>query len=550
MITVILPMGIIITIGAWAWHRMTRYVPRNRVRAFRLRLRMRLRPGRGFATAFELWLRWGRFAALRSSKQIRPDLSPWQRIRHPELWSVLIGTAQRGHKLRVTCEEACLIQAPPRQGKTAALLADIVLSYPGPAVSTSVKPDVFALTSGVRGQLGPLAVFNPQSIGGVQSTLAWSPTSGCRDPQVAERRASAFAGAVSVKGTDGGGDTFWTSQAAQFMGAAFMAADLCGGDLRLCSRWLQGSPEDAEAILRAAGADEQAAALSQLRSSSAQKTLDTVRLIMKKGLQFLGDPELAASVLPNGSEFDIPAFLEQHGTLYAIAEAESEDVTVAPVFAALLDEIHTVAKQIGSKAPGGRLTPPAGFFLDEVANIAPVPLNRWGADSGGRGIQLFTVCHGDAQLRERWGRDGARVIQDTHSVKILLPGVSDTDTLQAMSKLAGEFTQLQHDDKHGNHPVVTEAMIRQMPTFYALVIRGNVAPVVARLPKTWRNAQYRKARRNGQAVAVLQPAARPVAIPSYEVPAVAEPADDVLGALLTDVDSVPERVPADNPWGI
>jgi type IV secretion system protein VirD4 len=122
----------------------------------------------------------------------------WQRIRHPELYSVKIGTAQRGIKLRVTLEEACLIQAPPRQGKTAALLADIVLRYPGPAVSTSVKPDVFAMTSGVRYKLGPVEVFNPQNIGGVPSTIAWSPTSGCRDPQVAERRASAFAGAVSL----------------------------------------------------------------------------------------------------------------------------------------------------------------------------------------------------------------------------------------------------------------------------------------------------------------------------------------------------------------
>lgn len=536
--------------AAVCWHRMTKYVPRNRVRAFRMRLRLRLRPGRGFATWFELWMRWGRFAAFRSSKQIRPDLSLWQRIRHPELYSVKIGTAQRGIKLRVTLEEACLIQAPPRQGKTAALLADVVLGYPGPAVSTSVKPDVYTLTSGVRSKLGPLQVFNPQAIGGVRSTIAWSPTSGCRAPQVAERRASAFAGAVSVAGTDGGGDTFWTSQAAKFLGAALMAADIAGGDLRLCSRWLQGDPADAEAILRAAGADEQASALAQLRSSSAQKTLDTVRLIMAKGLQFLGDPETAACVLPNGNEFDIPAFLESRGTLYAIAEAESEDVTVAPVFAALLDEIHTVAKQIGSRTTGGRLTPPVGFFLDEVANIAPVPLNRWGADSGGRGIQLFTVCHGDAQLRERWGKDGARVIQDTHSVKILLPAISDTDTLQAASKLSGDFTQKQHDDKHGNHAIATEAMIRQLPTFYALVIRGNVAPVVARLPKTWRNTHYRRARRRDEAVAVLQAAAPPVAVPSYVVPAVAEPANDVLGLLPDDMDRVPERVPADNPWGV
>ena len=41
----------------------------------RIRLHLRLHPGRGFATAFGLWLRWGRFAALRRSGRIRRSLS-------------------------------------------------------------------------------------------------------------------------------------------------------------------------------------------------------------------------------------------------------------------------------------------------------------------------------------------------------------------------------------------------------------------------------------------------------------------------------------------
>ena len=49
-------------------HRLTRYLPRNRVRSMRLRLHFRLRPGRGFATVFELWLRFGRFAMWRRSQ--------------------------------------------------------------------------------------------------------------------------------------------------------------------------------------------------------------------------------------------------------------------------------------------------------------------------------------------------------------------------------------------------------------------------------------------------------------------------------------------------
>jgi hypothetical protein len=42
-------------------------------------------------------------------------------------------------------------------------------------------------------------------------------------------------------------------------------------------------------------------------------------------------------------------------------------------------------------------------------------------------------------------------------------------------------------------------MIRQLPAGFALIIRGGCAPVIARLPRAWKNPAYRRARRLGQA---------------------------------------------------
>ena len=75
--------------------------------------------------------------------------------------------------------------------------------------------------------------------------------------------------------------------------------------------------------------------------------------------------------------------------------------------------------------------------LDEVTQICPVPVPTWLADSGGKGIQIITVAHGEAQLRSRWGADGARIIMDTSGTKIWLPGITDTATLDAASALCG-----------------------------------------------------------------------------------------------------------------
>jgi hypothetical protein len=60
------------------------HLPRYRIRHLRLRLHLRMHPGRGHATAFELWLRWGRFAAFRRSRRSRPSLSIWRRALVPD----------------------------------------------------------------------------------------------------------------------------------------------------------------------------------------------------------------------------------------------------------------------------------------------------------------------------------------------------------------------------------------------------------------------------------------------------------------------------------
>jgi type IV secretion system protein VirD4 len=91
----------------------------------------------------------------------------------------------------VPLEEHVLVMAPPRTFKTA-FLADVILRYPGPVISTTTKADVHALTAAVRARSGPVHVFNPQHIGEVTSTFRWSPVSGCEDPATAIRRADAF----------------------------------------------------------------------------------------------------------------------------------------------------------------------------------------------------------------------------------------------------------------------------------------------------------------------------------------------------------------------
>jgi type IV secretory pathway TraG/TraD family ATPase VirD4 len=230
------------------------------------------------------------------------------------------------------------------------------------------------------------------------------------------------------------------------------------------------------------------------------------------------DPALARAVLPTGEAggVDIEAFLRDSATLYLIAESEHDDSPVAPLFAAMAGEIHYTAAQVGQAMPGGRLDPPLLMALDEIVQTCPVPLPTWLADSGGKGIQIIPVAHGEAQLRTRWGKDGAQVILDTCGVKVWLPGITDTATLKMASELCGQaaFTEPVHfvgrEGERGEKrrvwaDVMTPDMVRQLPEGHALVIRGRHAPVIARLDAAWTDPAYKGARRAGAAIARIEP---------------------------------------------
>ena len=63
LLAAVLVLAVIVT---WAFL-PARHLPGNRARHLRIRLHLRLHPGKGFAHIFSLWLRWSRFAVLRRS---------------------------------------------------------------------------------------------------------------------------------------------------------------------------------------------------------------------------------------------------------------------------------------------------------------------------------------------------------------------------------------------------------------------------------------------------------------------------------------------------
>jgi hypothetical protein len=530
----------------WAFLPATK-IPRNRVRHMRMRLHLRLHPGRGHATVIELWLRWSRLASYRESKRTRPDLTRRQRWNDADSHSVQIGRAQLCHGVRADVQQSGSVVGPPRSKKTA-LLSRVAMTAPGALIVTSSKPDIFNLTSGLRSEQGPIWVFNPMGIGGIPSNVQWSPLIGCETPSVAMRIADSFARAVSTQGADD--SAFWQGKASDGLRAFFRAAAIEKLDMRQVSIWVGGiDVHNALNTLVDAGSEDWAAQVANDLMGEAEKTSSTVKMVMSRALGFLNDPVLAAATMPApGGQFDIDRFLLSGGTLYMLARANGEDCTLGPLFAALATEIHERALQLGSRMEGGRLQPPLSMVLDEVTRIAPVPLPTWLADSGGQGVQIFAGFHGLSQLRARWGEHGAQTVLDCSTVKVITAGVTDPEMLKHLSDMVGavSYKHGRTDEGYQVTRVLDEAMIRQLPKGFALIVRTNCAPVIAKLATGWGYRPYKRALSEKRAVApIVLPRVITVAPEPRPITRLRPVADTGSGTEVAEV-IMPER--PDYPW--
>ena len=289
---------------AWAFL-PARYLPGNRARHLRIRLHLRLHPGKGFAHALQPVAALGppgRAAPLRPDPPLAPAVVPDRRTA-PALGLPRPGPLPApacGSRWRSTCwswPRHAPIRPPSSPMSSCATPAR---SSPPPPKPTSTRSPARSAPS-----IGRVHVFNPQHIGGVASTFCWDPVAGCEDPATAIRRADAFAFAVSQKGVEDG--TFWSAKACDYLRGYFCAAALARYDLRTVAAWVAGAePDVPERILLAAGARQWARTLAELRSE-AHKTAATVRMVMSTIPGLHGRPRpgrLASSRVPaTGSTF-------------------------------------------------------------------------------------------------------------------------------------------------------------------------------------------------------------------------------------------------------
>ena len=121
MLKYVIALAVLIVLAAaFAWAFLpARNLPGNRARHLRIRLHLRLHPGKGFAHVFSLWLRWSRFAVLRRSGQIRPALPHRYSLLDPgEQLLVLCGNGRLDRHVGTDLSHRCAGSGEVWQGAT------------------------------------------------------------------------------------------------------------------------------------------------------------------------------------------------------------------------------------------------------------------------------------------------------------------------------------------------------------------------------------------------------------------------------------------------
>ncbi len=496
---------------------------RRRVRAIRWRVRLRLRPGAGYASLAELVFCWGRLAALSHGRRMRPDMGFWQRFfSAATAYAVRLGRAQYGRRAYARGEDQTLVLAPQRTGKTG-LLADRILSHPGPLLATTTRGDLYQISAAARSRMGPVEVFNPQGVAGIRPTFAWDMLEPCRDVVMAHQMAQWLTGGSAERANHG--NLEWFEQKGDVALSALLWAAAVGGyDVIDVFRWnqLDGHEAALHVLGTYPGSSPEMLAVAR-RVFGGNRTADSVRATIELSLSWAMIPRLRDAVTPGrGRGFDLDRFLHCNGSVYLVASGD-EDSPLTPLFRAFASWLHYSAGLAGTLTPAGRLSRPLLEAFDELAVICPVDLPAMLADSAGKGILIVAVAHARSQLAKRWGEDGEKTIWALTGTKILLPGISDAATLNDVSDLCGSVV-LGHDDVNPV-PVVPPDLLRKLPNGRALVIRTNLFPVIVKFRPAWKRLSHRLGRR------------APVYMPAPGLP-VPEARDAVAGTMPLEL---PER---------
>jgi type IV secretory pathway TraG/TraD family ATPase VirD4 len=417
-------------------------------------------------------------------------------VREPLALGIDVAT---GARLFAKSEDYILAVGVPRVGKGEGFVIPAVLRHKGPAVVTATRHDTYMDTAAVRTGAGPVYVFDPQGLVPGADKLRWNPVKGCEIPQTAISRARGFAGFAGVGPAVDGGGAYWEQVAASVIRSYLHAAALGGLGVEELLAWSRrpAAREPVRILSRhmdaARGWDEDLATSAEVEP----RHRDSIWATVRRAFDCFADPMVLEATRVAHDTFDSGTFLGQNGTVYLMGSPSAQH-SVAPIVAALIEEVVDTARHQAAISPTRRLESGLMLMLDECANIAPLgDLPKLAAELGGLGITTAVILQSVASARTIWGEAGERALRDLANITLVWGGQKDVGFLDEISRLAGEHDELIEtitQNESGKSvswtprrmPVLPIGDIANLAANHAVVVSPHLRPRITLLA-SWRN---------------------------------------------------------------
>jgi type IV secretion system protein VirD4 len=348
-----------------------------------------------------------------------------------------LGFALGGGWVTADPEHAVMVLGPPRSGKTSSIVIPAMLGAPGAAVSTATKRDVLDATWHARSEIGQAWLFDPTGedaqLPREIRRLCWSPVSAASTWDAALLTARSMAACTSP-GAGTTNEQHWRERSTALLAPLLFAANLAERPIAEVLRWVlrqdlgpagltledHDTPVANDVLVGIAKTDgrERSSIFSATAGVLAAYNADATR-------------RSAAS-----TNFDPKRFVASRDTLYVTAPAHKQALS-APLVVGLLEQVRLAAY---ARAAAPDLGPPVFLCLDEVANIAPIhDLPALVSEAGGQRLHVMACLQDLSQARQRWGDAAADGFLSLFQTKLILRGIADSRTLEAISLALGEY---------------------------------------------------------------------------------------------------------------
>jgi type IV secretion system protein VirD4 len=348
-----------------------------------------------------------------------------------------LGLAPGGNWVTADPEHAVMVLGPPRSGKTSSIVIPALLGAPGAAVSTATKRDVLDATWRARSEIGQVWLFDPTGedaqLPRPAHRLCWSPVSAASTWDKALLTARAMAACTSP-GAGTPNEQHWRERSTALLAPLLFAANLAQRPIADVLRWvLRQDVGPAGLTLEDHDAHVANDVLVGIAKTDGRERSSIFSATAGVLAAYNADASRRAVAVTN---FDPERFVASRDTVYVTAPAHKQALS-APLVVGLLEQIRHASY---ARAAASDLSPPVFLCLDEVANIAPIhDLPALVSEAGGQGLHVMACLQDLSQARARWGDAAADGFISLFQTKLILSGIADSRTLEAISLALGDY---------------------------------------------------------------------------------------------------------------